>query len=471
MKPTRFYHRMAFRVILLLSGAILISVMLVSFTVNIRFSSFFSHYLAAEQEFQVEQLLEAVESVYEQNQSWTTQALYSLAASPYVRPFDLVLRNASGRILLTSLRDTATQGMHHQMMGRMQMSQTSQTYNTHSYRLLDGDQFIGTLEIGYDGPFLPTERDLAFLNGINQSILLAALLALLLSSVTGYLLSKKMLSPLNKLAAASHEISQGKLDNSLSLHTKVVEWQELAAALTHLSKSLQEQELLRIRLTADVSHELRTPLSVLQSHLEAFQDGIWEPTPERLQTCLQETERLTDLVNQLQQLASLEATDQPLVIEPFLLNQELESLCESMQPAFTQKGIEFQWMTSSRLMMNGDRRKIHQLAANLLTNALKYTDEGGQVMLKVDQEENQAVIRVSDTGIGIAELDQPYIFDRFYRTDQSRSRRSGGSGIGLAIVKAFTEAHGGQVTVASRPEQGTIFSVFLPLHPPIENSF
>lgn len=468
MKLRTLINRMTVRVMLLLAGAIVLSVMLVSLTLNVRFGRFFAGYLEAEQNYQVEQLLEAVEAIYHQNHAWTGSALRSLSASPYVTPFDLVLRDASGRVILTVLRDTGMMTMQHRMMGQMHGAMrmrppVSGDYQTELFSLTHESRPIGTLEVGYDGPFLPSERDLLFLNSINQSILLAALAGLLITLLLGYLLSKRMMAPLNTLAAFSHDIGRGKLHPSIELDTRVTEWQELAAALSRLSSSLKEQEALRIRLTADVSHELRTPVAVLQSHLEAFQDGVWEATPERLAVCRQETERLTSLIQQLQQLASLEAVEAAINPVQFSLDEELKSLCLAMNPAFEQKNIRLEWQLSSPVTIEADREKVHQLASNLLTNALKYTDAGGRVTLQLDADDREASLLVTDTGIGIPEEDQPHIFERFYRADQSRSRRSGGAGIGLALVKALVEAHGGQISAASQLGEGAAFQVVLPL--------
>ncbi len=469
MRDAKPYNKMTFRVILLLAGAILLSVLLVSTTINFRFGSFFTQYLAAEQEFRIDQLLEAVESVYDENNAWSADALRSLSASPYVRQFDLVLRDNQERILLSSSRDAGMQGMHRRMMGQMpggRFQRNSLDYETEIHQLLVNGNVVGTLEIGYEGLFLPTERDIAFIDGINQSILISALIALFLTILTGYFLTKRMLAPLNKLSAASHEISRGRLDPAVTVDSQVLEWQELSAALSHLSASLKEQEQLRIRLTADISHELRTPLSVLQSHLEAFKDGVWEPTQERLDICRIEAERLTGLVEQLQQLASLEAAERPLNPEFINLDKELEQLCLSFRPSFENKKIQFNWHFDENTRIRADRKKIHQLVTNLLTNAMKYTDEGGSVALRMERVKEHAVIRVSDTGIGISESEQSHIFERFYRTDESRSRRSGGAGIGLSIVKAITEAHNGEINVTSTPNQGTVFEISLPLDVP-----
>ncbi|MDW7670954.1 MAG: HAMP domain-containing sensor histidine kinase [Bacillota bacterium] len=467
MKPNNILNRMASRVLLLLAGAILLSVLLVSLTVNLRFNQFFTRYLIDQQSYQVEQLLETVETLYEQNGGWSLEALNSLAGSPYIRNFDLVLRDTSGRILLTTIRDTGIRGMHQRMMGRMQgiirTPGASDSYRTSVYELNHDGRLVGMLEIGIDGPFSPTERDLSFLDGINQSIWMAAVLALALAGFAGWILSRRMLSPLNRLALAAHDISRGILNPSFTIDSQVTEWQELAAALAGLSASLQAQESLRIRLTSDISHELRTPLSVLQSHLEAFEDGIWEPTPARLSICRQETERLTQMVVQLQQLASLESADSPLHPESFNLTQELENLCQSMHPSFEQKNIQFQWNLTGSIQIMADKEKVHRMTTNLLTNAMKYTNAGGQVTLRLQRLDQGTEIIVSDTGMGIAAKDLPHIFERFYRTDESRTRRSGGAGIGLAIVKSFAEAHGGHVAVESRMGKGTTFRVWLPL--------
>jgi signal transduction histidine kinase len=219
------------------------------------------------------------------------------------------------------------------------------------------------------------------------------------------------------------------------------------------SRTLEQQEKLRKDLTADVAHELRTPLTSIGTHLEAMSMGIFEPTSQRLQSCCDEVMRLSKLVSDLETLSKYE---NGLKLE----RQEID-LLEVVNGAAALSGRAIA-VSGGPVIISADRDRIAQVVANLLSNAEKYTPAEGEIGVSVDANEAQATITVTDSGAGIAQEDLPYIFERFYRTDKSRTRKTGGAGIGLAIVRSIVSAHGGRVAAASEPGRGSVFTVVLP---------
>ncbi|NTW72786.1 MAG: HAMP domain-containing histidine kinase, partial [Eubacteriaceae bacterium] len=234
----------------------------------------------------------------------------------------------------------------------------------------------------------------------------------------------------------------------------------LSESINNLSAALERQENLRKRLTSDVAHELRTPVTTLQSHLEAFIDGVWEPDQKRLRGLHEETVRIGNMINDLEKLSRY---DYEARLD--LSNFDLADILQSIQEMY---GIKFSEskkilkVDSEHLPFTGDKDRIKQALVNLLDNALKYTKEKDQVEIRAFLEKRNIVIEVKDTGTGIREEHLPYIFERFYRADDSRNRSTGGSGIGLSIVKSIVEAHGGTISVTSKPEEGTCFRITLP---------
>jgi signal transduction histidine kinase len=232
-------------------------------------------------------------------------------------------------------------------------------------------------------------------------------------------------------------------------------------AVNHLAGALSEQENLRKRMTTDIAHELRTPLTAVCSHLEAMTEGLWKVTPERLQGCYDEITRLGILVEDLERLAKIESENLKLNKARIDLLEVVRTVAENMT-AITDKKNQSLSVSGSCCFVNADKDRMNQVVHNLLSNAAKYTSDGGSIQLGVINAPDGGIVKVKDNGIGIPESELPLIFERFYRTDKSRNRNLGGAGIGLTIVKSIVDAHKGKVFVESQVEQGSCFSVWIP---------
>ena len=240
---------------------------------------------------------------------------------------------------------------------------------------------------------------------------------------------------------------------------------QLALTFNQMADSLAKHEELRRSLIADVAHELRTPLTVIQGNLEAMMDGLLPANPQEIATLRDEAALLSRLVADLRLLSLAEAGQLKLErvkTDPVeLVTRAVESFRLQAQTSDVQLNLEF---APDLPQIEVDLGRMTQVIRNLLSNALRHTPEGGKVAITCQTNpEHEFLVAVSDTGEGIFPEDLPYIFDRFYRADKSRSRVSGGSGIGLAIVKQLVEAHGGKVWVTSELGQGTTFGFTLPL--------
>lgn len=334
-------------------------------------------------------------------------------------------------------------------------------YEEKSFDLTVGQKLAGNVTIGYYGPYYYTDNDISFLNSLNQLLLLGTVIAAAISFAAGAIMARWLSSPISRVIRTAGQISQGKYDNRIHEPSNTREIVELTQAINTLADTLAKQEILRKRLTADVAHELRTPTANLQSHIEAMIDGIWQPDTARLESCHEETVRISRLVSDLENMARFEADNLILKKETFDLSSLIKKIEKSFEGDITLKRIRVTKELTVQ-SMTADADKIEQVLVNLLSNALKYTPEGGSVMIRTEETPEAVVISVKDTGIGISDEDLPYIFERFYRADKSRSRATGGSGIGLAIVKFLVEAHGGVVTVESKTGGGSEFTVTIP---------
>ena len=329
------------------------------------------------------------------------------------------------------------------------------------FDLKQDGQKVGTVTIKYYGPYFLSESDFHFLDSLNIVLFVVGLLALLCSLAAGDLLAKRISRPVIKTAQIATQIAEGNYKIRFEGDIKTLELGELIAAVNHMAKSLDMQKSLRDRLTNDVAHELRTPLTAVASHLEAIIEGVWEATPGRLQSCYEEIGRITGLVADLERLAQVENENLTLQKTPLDLLALAGQVVGNFQSEAAKKKITV-FVGGEVSVITADRDRLHQVIANLLSNAIKYTPENGQVRITVkDTPENGEVI-VEDNGIGIPKAELPLIFERFYRTDQSRSRKTGGAGIGLTITKSIVDAHGGRIYVESEVGQGSRFTVTLP---------
>lgn len=309
-------------------------------------------------------------------------------------------------------------------------------------------------------PFL-SHLNIHFERAMLQSITFTEIGAVLVAIFVSLSVTKRIITPLADMRKAAEQMRQGDLASRVVIqgHDELA---DLGQSLNHLAEQLQKQEELRKTMTADIAHELRTPLSTLKSHMEAFEDGIWEPTPERIHSCYEEIERLIHLVGDLEELTYMESPEFSLHLQREDIRQILRQAISSVKAAYFQKNVQLNLGDGEPVLVDVDQQRIGQILVNLLTNALKFTSPGGSVQVEVYEEKEQVVISVVDTGIGMAKNEIPFVFERFYRVDKSRNRKYGGGGIGLTIVKRLVEAHGGQVAIESEQGKGTKVSILLP---------
>jgi len=277
----------------------------------------------------------------------------------------------------------------------------------------------------------------------------------------GFLLVRRALIPVERIAQKAEQITQLNLSDRLPVLRTGDELERLSVSLNHMISRLQDSVQASKRFVADASHELRTPLAVLRGELESLaQDAeLKARTRESLGSLLEEVDRLAEIVESLLALSRLDAGEARSEWERFDLAELVASTAEQMGLLAEDKSISLLCERSSSVMVEGNRARMKQVVVNLLDNAIKYTPEGGRVLLKVTQDATHAKLEVIDNGVGIPPEALPHMFERFFRVDDSRSREQGGAGLGLSIVKAICAAHGAQVRVTSTVGSGTCFTV------------
>ncbi len=329
--------------------------------------------------------------------------------------------------------------------------------------VLVGNQQVGTVLPLYAGTAMPNSAD-DFVTSINHSTWLAGGIAALVALLLGSVLFFQIVSPVQRLTSAAQKIAAGDLSQRIPTQSQD-EIGTLAESFNQMADSLANHEELRRNLIADVAHELRTPLTVIQGNLEAMLDGILPINPQEIATLRDETALLARLVSDLRLLSLAEAGQ--LKLER-VSTDPAELVARAVEPFRLQaqsSRVELTVETAPNLpSINVDADRISQVIRNLLSNALRHTPSGGQVTVTCGKDKSHnLLVTIADTGEGIPLDDLPFVFDRFYRADKSRSRTSGGSGIGLAIVKQLVQAHGGKVWVESQPGRGATIGLLLPL--------
>lgn len=327
--------------------------------------------------------------------------------------------------------------------------------------IADGTK-IARVEIGREKTVLSSAEDRTFIITMNLVYIIALGLSILLVLVISKYVTGKFLKPLLTVKNNIQSIKSNNKEKLQPISTNTTEIQELVLATEELSQTIAEQNKLRKRLTSDLAHELRTPLATLQSHLEAMIDGVWEPTPQRLSFCYDELIRLTRLINDLNELSVLESDKIQLNKTKVELSNLLNNMLENFKPVFSEKNIEVISNIQQDIEIEGDNDRLRQIFVNILSNANKYTPEQGRVTVMLAAEPGWIAVEIRDTGRGISPQDLPHIYERFYRGDLSRSRESGGAGIGLTIAKAMVEAHQGTLQVESEIGVGTTVIIRLP---------
>jgi histidine kinase len=303
----------------------------------------------------------------------------------------------------------------------------------------------------------------AFRGSIFSSVLVAALGAIVAGTISSLWLSRQILRPLQEIASSSQRIAHGHYAERVAVPPS----DELAVVATNfnqMAEALEQVEAQRIALIGNVSHELRTPLTGLKGYLEGLMDGMFPSNEETFAQMHHEINRLGRLVDDLQDLSRVEAGQISLHIERFDLIPLVERLAQQIAPLAEAQALEVVVDNDlPALEVQADPDRAAQVLLNLLSNAIRYTPEGGRVEVRIGRTSLSAEIEVTDTGIGIPAQALPYLFERFYRVDASRARKSGGSGIGLTIARHLAWAMGGELTASSPgPGQGSTFTFTLP---------
>jgi signal transduction histidine kinase len=337
-------------------------------------------------------------------------------------------------------------------------------FDRHMAGMMSGNNMMGNVQS------LETELFANYQASITEALSLATIAALIAAVLASFLISRQVIGPIQRMMVISHRIAEGEYTERLDVSGKVQsnqldELDLLALTFNQMADKLEKTETMRRQLIGDVTHELRTPLAAIKGYMEGLMDGVLPATPDTYQQVHSEADRLERLVNGLQELSRVEAGAYQLKLESISPVKLIESVVSHLNRQFEEKGIHLEEKLDDDLPnVFVDKDRILQVLTNLVGNALQYTPAGGRVAITAARVKSEVIISVTDTGIGISPDNLPLIFNRFYRTDKSRARVSGGSGIGLTIAQALVKAHHGRIWAESAGEgKGSVFYFTLPV--------
>ena len=430
---------------------VLITISVISLTANLLISHQFEKYVARQRETFAEQLITTLLSQYNSsNQTWNLDYIHGVGMYALKDGYIIKVYDKDKNIIWDAENHDIT--LCHQIMKDIHTNMEKKrpglkgSFSTYHYTLSQDNKIAGYADISYYGPYYFSESDFQFLDSLNQILFITGISSLILAVIAGMLLAKRLSVPLTKAKETAEKIADGNYQiryGSDKANTTALELAQLGQAIDHMAENLEK------------------PVANVSSQLEAIIEEVWEPTKERLQSCYDELGRISGIISDLEKLRQIEASNMVLEKEPVDLLELAQAVKTAFEPELAKKKLTCM-VTGESAIISGDQRRLHQVIFNLVSNAVKYSTESGQILIDIHNSGKNVQLTVKDQGIGIAKEDIPLIFERFYRTDRSRNRKTGGAGIGLTIVKAIVLAHGGNISVESVKGCGSCFMVVLP---------
>lgn len=323
---------------------------------------------------------------------------------------------------------------------------------------------VGTVLVRVPGSeTLLTKFDEDFRDKSYNAMIFAAIIALIIAMVMGAIFARAIAAPIKKITNAAKALKEGDYSARTGMSGSD-EIARLGNMFDLMADSVETNRKLERRLVTDVAHELRTPLMAIQSTVEAMIDGVFEPDAERLETLNSEVQRLSRLVDALLKLSRLESRTKPIEQKKVDLTEMLSAVVQTHQAYIHDAGLNLEFEYDPHVYVFGDADLLRQATANLISNAVRYTPEGGTITIMARKGDLMGQIVVKDTGIGLTPEEAKMVFQRFWRADSGRARATGGLGIGLSVVKEIVDQHNGWVRVEGRPNEGACFTIYIPLY-------
>ncbi|OHE55062.1 MAG: hypothetical protein A2Z47_02380 [Thermodesulfovibrio sp. RBG_19FT_COMBO_42_12] len=420
----------------------------------------FEEYLEGKAEDRIYRIIAAVEGSYEQYSGWNENALKEIAIWALLVGYETKIFDINSNELMNT--NKAVETLYPLMKKRIMaitgfpfVEKSIDKENYMSYPMFIGGKEIGTLKIIFINLQEEQGKETIFMKRSNKFLIMSLFILGGLSIVLSFIFSKRLTDPVKRLTASAKDISEGKNKSRVSAYGND-EISILSRTFNMMADNLEIQESLRKKLTSNIAHELRTPLTSIQGELEGMIDGLIKIDKERFLSLHEETGRLKKIIEGIEELSKAEASALELKRQSIDLKPFLSSIKDRFERLFTGKGVKLDLECDDALTIYADPDKLSQIVINLLSNALRATDKGGNVKIKAWVKDRNGFIEVTDNGSGIKKEDIPFIFERFYKTYE------GGLGLGLTIARELADAQGGRIEVQSEYGKGSAFTVCLP---------
>lgn len=428
------------------------AILLITLFVNITVNNKFNKYMIDIQNNRYQRIVSYFEEIFKRDGRWVENSGVEMMHEAYMGNYCLTLRDENKKVIWGMDPNDIRIGQH---LNAMPVKNQG-VYSSKSFEIKSDGILVGYVDIGQYSSVLLSEEDVNFIVSINKSILISGVLALAIIIFLSLYFSKQFSRPIKEVANMSVGLSKGNFDEKSNSKSNIQELEDLRRSINILAEKLKNQDMLRKRLVSDISHEIRTPLNILQNNLEAMIDGVFPVTNDRLNYLNDEVVRFGRLLNNLNLLKEFESEGIKLNLESINLDGLIKTIYNDFYLAAEGKNIklDYEQEPDKDFIINGDRDKLIQVFINLISNALKFTEPGGWVGIKLYTNNKSIIVEIRDSGIGIKEGDIPFIFERLYRGDRSRHQTEG-NGIGLTIVKNILQIHNGSIDVESIEGKGT----------------
>ncbi len=442
------------RLTLTFAGVAALTTLCTIFVVSIVWGMHFTNYTQENMQNTAVRVADKVAQQYEIKHEWTSE---TVAAASYVEMaypgVGVMVLDRYGNVLYDS---SAQENSTSRPLRESDKISTAP--------IVSGDRVVGSVRLWVSGSqSMLRDTDIQFEERSYQALILAAIFAMFLAAIIGFLVARSLVRPINRMTKTVQEMKNG----NLSARTKIKgddEISKLAQSFDEMAESIENDRNLERRLTNDVAHELRTPLMAIQSTVEAMIDNVFPADEAHLTTVNSEVQRLSRLVDSLLKLSRLENRANAMKRELVDVGQLVQSIADAHFVYVEESGLSLKTDIEPDVYVMGDADMIRQATANLISNAVRYTPEGGRIWLRAHKGEIMASISVEDTGIGLTPEEAKMVFSRFWRADSGRQRESGGLGIGLSVVKEIVDRHGGWVHVEGKKGIGSCFTIYIPLY-------
>lgn len=415
----------------------------------------FEQYREGELLDRVQWLTASIEATYEYTDEWNKGAVSHDVIRALMLGLDITVLDSKNRVVMNSAKalERLSPDTREKVKGALASQRLGSAGKTMAFPLFVHGEEIGSVDV----TFMQREKDLAFIKRADTLLAFALTFTGVVVILASFGLARGITAPINRLAEAARSIEKGETGRKVPVSGSD-EIAVLSNTFNRMSDALRRQECLRKKLISDVAHELRTPVAAVRAELEAMIDGVMPAEKETLESLLEETGRLTSLIEGIEDMAHAEADALSLKPESIDLRSFLHDVAERFGPLFTKANIRLDVECPDKTPIRADPEKLNRILDNILGNSLNASKVGGRVIMRGLRapDRGETFLEIEDDGSGIDPAVLPHIFERFYST------RPGGLGVGLSIVRELVEAHGGRLSVDSEQGRGTIFTVSIP---------